>query len=515
MKLDRKEVFKRTIIPALLIAGAAACTKEGDQNINITPSLTPTNTLETTNQGYSELATAMSIISTQNSELNAQGTEIGIINHNSSVTGGVESSNPSNQESKPGIVVINPTATPEPTMTSTSIETASDTENPTTNPQQVYSGEFVYNNFDKVYGQTDPLMDAVVGELNMEYTNFQAMTDDQKKDALRTNSTFSSLVNKFAKGTSNDPITEPGLGQTEDDFKAYKPVSEIISQKDTLQVGSIFHLNTNGLMTGGVWADANDRDAAAAIIATGLAATYGNINPAETITEAWSNPKDVAVIRSFETQIFNQIQNQEYTTSISEQKRRKDNDKNDQSVQLPSVLRESDDWESCDVYRPTANTRVDQLQSLRPVEHINQDMTTAKVENFGVANSANEKDLIVGVVEQSTKIWDADAFTFRSYNNNVDGEIQSTVGEEMEPCGQSAPVEKPTTQPTQNHPETPIPGNTPEHQPTPTQQINTPKPPTPTQVWPTPMPTNADLFTQVPSPVATTDKDTIPPTSVQ
>ncbi len=295
-------------------------------------------------------------------------------------------------------------------------------------PDVIYTGEFVYNNFVKIEGETIALVNVVKQTLIQE---INAIDVDAPKDKiLRQNSTLSSLINPMGSGISADPLTEPGLSQTASDIDSGEMINTLMAGKDTTLASEILHLNTNGVLTMEIYANANDRDAALAWLATGLALQKVNIQDGK-ISDVWNNPSYQQTILWWRNQMLSQIQKTDLGVPEAEAERRANPDANanDMSVRLPVPLQGSVSWISCDRYRTPAELRIDQMQSSRDVLHDEQ-----LVEDFTRANSENEIDLYVLAINPQTGFWDLDAFTLRSYSGTLVDQKESTAGEEMINC---------------------------------------------------------------------------------
>ncbi|CAN5353293.1 hypothetical protein BH10PAT1_BH10PAT1_5240 [soil metagenome] len=295
------------------------------------------------------------------------------------------------------------------------------------NPDTVYTGEYIYNNFSKIEGQNEALLNPVKAELLKEFDDLTNGGD--RTTILRTNSTLSSLVNKFGKGVSADPDNEPGLSQTRKDIEGYITGEDVLKQLDTMKVSDIFHTNENGLETAGIFVEANNRDFGVAFLATGLAAEKGQIDGNQTLADAWKNKQALITIRGIQNQMFAEMQKTNLGVSKAESDRRTSKDEKDLSNYLPKELQYADQSISCDVERPSADLRDKQLQTPREVLHKEQ-----STEDLNNSNTENETDLYVTGYNKQTGLVDTDGFTFRGYNGPVVNQIDSAVGEEMRPC---------------------------------------------------------------------------------
>jgi hypothetical protein len=315
--------------------------------------------------------------------------------------------------------------------------TAVPTENNTFFNTQSYPGEFSFNNLLDTTEDNDQLMNKVKDHLK---ANFGA-TD-------RSNSTTTSLFNSFDKPFNPDPLKEGGLGQTTNDINRYRNVLDVFNSY--IAIDAIAHTNDNGLITVGVYGNANDRDAMAAYLATALAYNKNprNFNGVNTAGFAMEESRTARVIAPWQTKILGKIQKQ-FIPGLSQEETDRRNPQNtidfDGSAQLNPSLQKPDQWISCDVYRvmdeAEKQTRENQMQNKRLVTHKAED-----IYRFYEGNSEAEMVLMVLSIKQTGE-WKVGAFTFRGYDgykNNtkpvVEGQINSAVGEQMLPCGVSQPA---------------------------------------------------------------------------
>lgn len=305
---------------------------------------------------------------------------------------------------------------------------------PTTSPEDSqWLGEFSLNEFRSTYSGSN----VFIAMNSRSASGLQ----DYKNYPTRQNSYLSSLVNPFStKDFGVDPLTEPGLGQTYDDILTYRNISDFSTGLGLAAVRDLAHLNNNGLRTMGIFGPANDKDAMAAILAVAHLYDADN-NPGiegdMTLDQVFNDPKLEPEVRKQQQEFLNKIREKDLGPSKIEEQRIVNQDPNDVSHLLPKDLRDGDQFSTCEVDRPLADSglRQDQLQNLHEVPHIDNGS-----DSFVEADLNNESLLMAWAMDQDGR-WGFRAFTDREFKDFNPG---SASGDQLLNCGVEVPVEVPT-----------------------------------------------------------------------
>jgi hypothetical protein len=353
------------------------------------------------------------------------------------------------------------------------------TATPTSTPEAdlesgVYPGEFTKNDIRGGY-YDDWSWREMIARLLEEYGEFQGNPN-------RINSTLTSLFNPFGRGVHSDPLLEPGLGQTQIDIDRYGFINSLYDSAERIRVDELAHMNENGLWTIGIYGAAHERDAMLAVLAIAMNHWQdpNSLRNADgsfmTLAQALNNPDLRPTLRYWQDLFVAEIQERSLPVSNDETERRQNSSLVDLSGCLHPDLRESDQWVSCDVFRPNAQSRGVQLQSTRGVSHL-----SGGEEIFAQSDTEQESLLLILAIDRATGVWDVDGFTDRAYSPYGD----SASGEELRPCGQTQVQPRPTAASQFEVPVSPPPAPI---------EVSTQPPLRPTEVWPTAVPTNPHLI---------------------
>src|SRR5258708_2346612 len=294
------------------------------------------------------------------------------------------------------------------------------------------------------------------------------------------------------------PVSEPGLGHNQDDFKNYKDVYELVKHQE-IKLSSLTRDNGD-FYTSGIYGRADDRDAIAWFEAWTVLYWQNQERLKDTtIADIFNNDSysDLRVqLVSLQNQTLARIQKRFLNLTQDEIQRRANKNGVDASAYLSPEYQKSNQYESCDVYEMNANKRTDQRQNIRLVTH----MKGAK-EVFRSADVDKEGILItISIDKKNVKNWGVRGITDRWYfDSNIYGKIpqenalQNAAGEQELPCGESVPV-KLTVTAVPVRPQA-------QSQPGPKGPESTQPP----AVYPTSGPTNVDRFTPGPTQPAPTN----------
>lgn len=377
-----------------------------------------------------------------------------------------------------------PTNTSKPTEKPTDAITPSATVTPSSTPrleESKRSQELPYNDFNK--GQENDIERVDQKEFierSIAYLKAEAKKAE-KPDGV--NSTLTTLVNpplvinkdghvvRFGS-FGKYPENEPGLWQSPDDMEAYKHISDVFNKRQRFK--DILSFNKHGLISLGVYGNADDRDASAAAMAAFLVARKKYpVNFMDYIVVDFINdPANVQAINNEMSVLFGQIQEEFLVVTEGELERRREQNQTDASSNLPETLQRSDQFRSCDVYMENG------AQFVRGVTHIETEKITGF---FNESNVEREGTLLVFTLDPNTEAKGIRSITFRSYTDEVSGyvrdvELDSASGEQELPCGSGKPVVPTSTKEARV-----------DNQPTPPSQDGTPH-------LPTPAPTNIHII---------------------
>lgn len=350
----------------------------------------------------------------------------------------------------------------------------------------------------------------VFRQANSGMNVFNAINSINSEQALiygsnppRENSLLTSLIKPFNPDSDFgvDPLTEPGLGQTSIDMQSYGTVYDFTNGtgwRDDFPIRNLAHLNDNGLRTMGIAGPAHDKDSIAAVLA--VAHLYdsdendGLLTGDETLNQVLNDPKLQPELRKIQQMFLDKMREKDLGPSALEEDRIKNRQVDDTSQNLPERLRDGNEFTTCEVYRPLAETREDQLQSVHEVPYVDNGAGT-----FIEADFNNSNLLMVWVMDVDGK-WAFRAFTDRDFDDlnpgSASGDQLITCGEEDVEVPSATPTPTVTTTIIPNTPtlpvitvtrpaSTPTPGATQPVQPTATPGGNS------TPVVPTPMPTDS------------------------
>lgn len=367
------------------------------------------------------------------------------------------SSRNNNSEADVSIAVPTPitiplsTETQIPTLEPTITPTPVPTEEPAQYYDNAWTGELPLNNIMAIPGK-DVAEEVVDGLLKRN-------ADTSKPSRL--DSTLTSLTNKFSPILfGEDPLTEPGFGQTTKDIANILPITDIISNRGVYSLSDLLGLNDGGIITSAVVGSEDDRDAALAVLAAELAFVsrkLDKINGTNSLEDVFNDPKAVATVSEIQKKMFAMIQEEGLGVSGQEiQQRETDGGLGnmDASAGIPVALQSDDQSLSCDVYRTPAVSRENQLQSLRQVAH----EVDAK-DTFTKANSSKEQTIWVWAYNPATGEWKTGAFTLRAYVGPVAGQEGSASGEQKLPCGKSTVINSNEATPSPKKEKGPNPNN--------------------------------------------------------
>ncbi len=277
---------------------------------------------------------------------------------------------------------LTPSFTPRPTETLTPSPTL--TETPIGGPARfqnevVHSRELQPNNvFEFVEGSPE--------EQKTQWWKAEvSLVDQLAAQKYEGDSFLTSLTNSPAMDAQGkpdfpqnrfhtDPQQEHGLGQTSQDFARYFDTYEVLSSNMALSELSWDSENGQQANTG-FYDELHNRDASTAILAAiEMYETTPEIDRGIHIVDLLKDPRYSAQIRALQLEILQDMQIRSKGVSTAEAQRREQNDRTDTSVLLSAKVGNDlyfydDQFDSCNVVRPQAGDRVDQLQTLRVTQY--------------------------------------------------------------------------------------------------------------------------------------------------
>src|SRR5260221_1767071 len=183
------------------------------------------------------------------------------------------------------------------TIAATGIVNAEGNNQSSTSSDQVYPGEFIFNNLEGTDGSS------IRAVLDLE---FQKDDNPDAKDSFST-----SLRNNFGS-FSKDPLKEGGLKQTSEDIGMYKDndAYSILQKRDIYLVDQLVFKNSRtGITSFGFYDYSDARDAIAWLTATAsLRAQNPSFASGLTLQEVMDDPSLESEVEARQNSIFSQIQ---------------------------------------------------------------------------------------------------------------------------------------------------------------------------------------------------------------